>query len=88
MDVKGKCQSCGMPFKADPQGGGTNADGTCSREYCSYCFVGGRFVNPDMTVDAMRALVIEKLRERGYPGFVARFFASGLDRLKRWRPAP
>jgi hypothetical protein len=88
MNVKGKCQSCGMPLKADAQGGGTKADGTRSREYCSYCYVGGRFVSPDMTIDEMRALVIEKLRERGYPGFVARFFASGLDRLKRWRPAP
>ena len=88
MNVKGKCQSCGMPLKADPQGGGTNADGTRSRQYCGYCHAGGRFVSPDMTIDEMRALVIEKLRERGYPGFVARFFASGLDRLKRWRPAP
>ncbi len=88
MNVKGKCQSCGMPLKADPQGGGTNADGTRSPEYCSYCYVGGRFVSPDMSIDEMRTLVIEKLRERGYPGFVARFFASGLDRLKRWRPAP
>lgn len=77
-----------MPLKADPQGGGTNADGTRNQEYCSYCYVGGRFVNPDMNIGEMRALVIEKLRERGYPGFVARFFASGLDRLKRWRPAP
>lgn len=88
MDVKGKCQSCGMPLKADPQGGGSNADGTRSREYCGYCYAGGRFVSPDMTIDEMRALVIEKLRERGCPGFVARFFASGLGRLKRWRPAP
>ena len=36
----------------------------------------------------MRALVIERLRERGHPGFAARFFASVLDRLKRWRPTP
>jgi hypothetical protein len=77
-----------MPLKADPQGGGSNADGARSVEYCGYCYVGGRFVNPDMSIDEMRALVIEKLRERGYPWFVARFFASGLGRLKRWRPAP
>ena len=39
MSDKGKCQSCGMPLKSDPGGGGTNADGTHSDEYCSYCYV-------------------------------------------------
>ena len=57
-----------MPLKADPQGGGTNADGTRNQEYCSYCYVGGRFVSPDMSIDEMRALVVDKLRERGTRG--------------------
>jgi hypothetical protein len=74
-----------MPLKSDPKGGGTNADGSSSREYCSYCYVSGRFVNPNMTIDEMRALVIEKLREKGFPRFIARMFARGLDRLGRWR---
>jgi hypothetical protein len=85
MNTLGKCQSCGMPLKSDPKGGGTNADGTLSQEYCSYCYVSGKFVNPDMTIDQMHALVIEKLREKGFPKFVAKMFASGLHRLKRWR---
>lgn len=74
-----------MPLKVDPKGGGTNADGTLTAEYCSYCYVGGKFVDPDMTMAEMRALVVEKLREKGYPKIVARFFASGLGRLSRWR---
>jgi hypothetical protein len=74
-----------MPLRADPEGGGTNADGTRSHKYCSYCYQSGRFVNPDMTLAEMRALVIRKLREKGFPGFVARFFASGLNRLERWQ---
>jgi Putative zinc ribbon domain len=85
LNTKGKCQSCGMPLRVDPKGGGTNADGTLTREYCSHCYVGGKFVNPNMTIEEMRALVIEKLREKGFPKFVARFFASGLDKLSRWR---
>ena len=85
MEAKGKCQSCGMPLKADPGRGGTHADGSLSPEYCSYCYAGGRFVNPDMTIEQMKALVVEKLREKGFPTFVGRFFASGLKRLKRWR---
>jgi Putative zinc ribbon domain len=59
METKGKCQSCGMPLKADPKGGGTNADGTSSPEYCSYCYVNGSFVNPDMTVEQMKTLVVK-----------------------------
>jgi len=85
MSASGRCQSCGMPLRSDPKGGGTDADGTVSREYCSYCYIGGKFVNPDMTLDEMSALVIDKLRERGFPRFVARMFAAGLGRLKRWR---
>ena len=74
-----------MPLKADPKGGGTNADGTLSQEYCSYCYTGGKFVNPDMTIDQMKVLVVEKLQEKGFPRFVGKFFASGLKNLKRWR---
>lgn len=74
-----------MPLKADPQGGGRNADGSLSREYCSYCYENGQFHNPDMTIDEMRTLIVEKLMEKGYPRFIARFFTFGLERLKRWR---
>ena len=85
MSPSPKCQSCGMPLKADPKGGGVNADGSRSVEYCSYCYVQGAFINPGMTLDEMNALVIGKLQEKGFPKWVARFFASGLKRLKRWR---
>ncbi len=85
MTASARCQSCGMPLKADPRGGGTNADGSICHEYCSYCFQNGRFINPEMTMDEMRALIIEKLGDKGYPRFIARFFTVGLDRLKRWR---
>lgn len=85
MTSSARCQSCGMPLKADPKCGGTNADGSLSHEYCSLCYRDGRFINPEMTMDEMRALIVEKLREKGYPRFIARFFTVGLDRLKRWR---
>jgi hypothetical protein len=38
-----------------------------------------------MTIDEMRAFIIEKLGEKGYRRLIARFFTIGLDRLKRWR---
>jgi hypothetical protein len=74
-----------MPLKADPKGGGTNADGSRSVEYCSYCYGNGRFHDPDMSIDEMKALIVEKLVEKGYPRCIARLFNIGLDRLKRWR---
>jgi hypothetical protein len=74
-----------MPLRSDPKGGGTNADGTSSAKYCSYCWQDGRFVNPEMTLEDMRRLVVEKLGEKGFPRFIAGFFARGLDRLERWR---
>ncbi len=85
MNTTGRCQSCSMPLKSDPGHGGTNADGSHSDEYCSYCYVEGTFVQPDMTIEQMRDLVVEKLREKGFPKFVAVFFASGLKRLRRWQ---
>ena len=57
------CQSCGMPLKQDPKGGGTEANGTRSVKYCSYCLTDGRFTQPAMTVDEMKAFVVEKMRE-------------------------
>ena len=85
MATHSRCQSCGMPLTADPKGGGTNTDGSVSRDYCSFCFENGGFRNPDMTIDEMKALIIKKLGEKGYPRFIARFFAVGLNRLKRWQ---
>jgi hypothetical protein len=43
MEAQAKnCQSCGMPMSRDPNGGGTNADGSTSLKYCSHCYAGGR----------------------------------------------
>ncbi len=37
MDKEFKnCQSCGMPLKRDEKGGGTNADKSISKKYCSF----------------------------------------------------
>jgi hypothetical protein len=30
------CQSCGMPLSKDEKGGGTEADGRKSSQYCSH----------------------------------------------------
>jgi hypothetical protein len=44
-----------MPLKQDPKGGGTEANGTRSVKYCSYCRTDGRFTQP------AQARALEKL---------------------------
>ena len=79
------CQSCGMPMKRDEKGGGTNADGSTSGMYCSHCYEGGKFKQPNITVGEMQQLVKNKIKEFGFPGFIAGFFTKGIPKLKRWQ---
>ena len=60
-----------MPLKKSPNGGGTNADNTMSKMFCAYCFEKGQFKNPDWTVTKMQEFVKSKMKEMGFPGFLA-----------------
>ncbi len=86
MEKKYKnCQSCGMPLSKDEKGGGTEADGTKSMKFCSRCFENGSFTRPDITVNEMKALVKGKIKEMGFPGFLAGFFTMNIPKLERWK---
>lgn len=74
-----------MPMKRDPQGGGKESDGSLNTKYCSYCYVDGAFVQPEMTVDEMKILVKEKMSEVGFPKFLSGFFTKGIPKLERWK---
>lgn len=78
------CQSCGMPLKKDEKGGGTNADGSKSTRYCSRCYDEGKLTLPDITLTQMQDLVKGKIKEMGFPGFMANFFTKGIPKLERW----
>ncbi|MFL5730323.1 MAG: zinc ribbon domain-containing protein [Cytophagaceae bacterium] len=78
------CQSCGMPLGKDIKGGGTNADGSKSKVYCSHCYEDGKFTLPHITAEEMKARVKEKIKSMGFPGFIAGFFTKGIPKLKRW----
>jgi hypothetical protein len=80
-----QCQSCGMPMSKDENGGGTEANGTRSVLYCSYCYEGGAFTNPDITAEQMVDLVKGKLKEMHFPGFLGPFFTRNIPKLKRWK---
>ncbi len=74
-----------MPLIKDPAGGGTQADGTKSQAYCSYCYENGKFKQPDWTVDQMKAFCKGKMKEMGFPGFLAGLFTMNIPRLERWK---
>ena len=71
-----------MPMKQDPEKGGANADGSKSLIYCSYCYANGNFTQPDFTVEDMRIFCKSKMKEMGFPGFLAGIFTSGIPSLK------
>jgi hypothetical protein len=78
------CQSCGMPLSKDAQGGGSEADGSKSGEYCSHCYAEGKFTDPHITVDQIILKVQGKMKEMHIPGFMAKSFTKDIPTLKRW----
>ena len=79
------CQSCAMPLKYDPQKGGTEADGTKSAMYCSFCYENGQFTDDCKTAKEMQNLCITKMVEMKYPKFIAWLFTRSIPKLERWK---
>ena len=80
------CQSCGMPMKKDPEGGGTNADGGKNEQYCSYCYQGGEFTAPEIaTAQQMQSFCISKMKQQGFPRPIAWLLTRSIPKLKRWK---
>ena len=78
------CQSCAMPMKKDPQGGGTNSDGSKNTEYCSLCYSSGVFTQPDFTAADMQKFCIQKMTECNVPKPLAWLFTRNIPKLNRW----
>lgn len=80
------CQSCSMPLKSDPQGGGTEADGSKSVMYCSKCYENGVFKQPNITATEMQEFVKNMMvTDMKMPKFLAKFFAKRIPKLERWK---
>ena len=79
------CQSCGMPMEKDPEHGGTNADGSRSLKFCSYCFTMGSFNDKFTRSGEMVTFVRGKLKEMGYGPVKRWFFSSHIPQLERWK---
>jgi hypothetical protein len=74
-----------MPLSKDPQGGGTNADGTENELYCSYCYQNGEFVGGKITVGEFQEFCRKTMIEHGHNRFLAWLFTRGMKRLERWK---
>lgn len=75
-----------MPLDKDPQGGGTEADGSNSSKYCSYCYAGGKFTQPEIkTAKDMQLFCRKVMREGGHSAFTAWLFTLSIPSLERWR---
>ena len=84
MEPKLFCQSCTMPIDnlADR---GTERDSSKSSEYCKYCYQNGALVNPGMTLEEMKSLVITQMKKMNLPPAIIEESVKSLPYLKRWR---
>ncbi len=78
------CQSCGIPMKKDPQGGGTNADGSKNEKYCSFCYQNGDFTFHG-TVGEFQDFCKDQMIRGGHSRFTAWLYTRGMNRLERWK---
>ena len=86
MEISYKnCQSCGMPLKRDEKGGGSNADGSKSKMYCSYCYEKGEFIYKGGNVNEFQEFCKNKMMEGGHSKFTSWLFTRGMKRLDRWK---
>lgn len=56
------CQSCGMPMGETEELYGTEADGSRSSDYCSYCYQNGAFT-AECTMEEMIEVCIPPMLE-------------------------
>lgn len=79
------CQSCGMPLVNEDLLG-TEADGSPSSRYCTYCYQDGRFTY-DCTMEQMVDICVEHMVYPG-SGFTEEMARSHMEellpRLERW----
>lgn len=81
------CQSCSMPM-AGPESFGTEADGSKSADYCSYCYLDGAFTSA-VSIEEMIDISAAGMSEAtGTPLPEAQAMPSQiLPGLKRWSSA-
>lgn len=87
-----QCQSCGMPLQTKKAGDcrGSEKDGSKSDKWCKLCYENGGFTGPDCTLEDMKKIVDNALKESGLKesgsNKIFRWMAQKqLPKLERWR---
>ena len=83
MEPKIFCQSCTMPID-NPDDRGTEKDGSKSDQYCKYCYQHGAFINPGMTLEEMKNIVVTQMQKMKLPENIIQRSVDLLPHLKRW----
>lgn len=85
--MKKQCQSCGMPLQTKDAGDcrGTEADGSPSEKWCMLCYKDGAFVGVDCTLEQMKELVDNALKEKGWSAPMRWLAKAQLPHLERWK---
>ena len=63
---------------------GTEKDGSKNSEYCKYCYQNGAFINPNMSFEEMKSLVITQMEKMNLPADIIQNSFRSLPNLKRW----
>jgi hypothetical protein len=76
-----------MPLSEEFGNLGTNADGSNTNEFCSFCFQNGGFTNPHQTMEEMIASSIENMtQDLQMPLEQATNLANSfIPTLRRWQ---
>ncbi|MEY4362158.1 MAG: hypothetical protein RL391_1464 [Actinomycetota bacterium] len=76
-----------MPLRTKKAGDcrGSEADGSKSEKWCSLCYVNGKFVEPNCTLDQMTAIVDTALKREHAWFFMRRMALRQIPTLERWR---
>ncbi len=86
MEPKLFCQSCTLPID-DATSKGTEKDGSLSNEYCKYCYQQGIFTTEDMSVEKMKTIIEQQMKNRHIPENIIHLSLNMLPQLKRWNKA-
>jgi len=79
------CQSCGMPFDdAHKEFIAKEKDGTDSI-YCTYCYKGGEFIDPNATVQDMIEMAVPHLVHKIGAKAARKQMEEFIPTLVRWQ---
>jgi hypothetical protein len=68
----------------NPENRGTEKDGSKSELYCKYCYRGGKFMNPEMSLEEMKNLVVTQMHKMNLPENIIQLSVKALPGLQRW----